>query len=839
MIVGEGRAGKTAFSNSIVGKPFTNTESTIGVHNFTCDVNFASLGKGQWAPCDKPVRELELAIAEGLSSTASSSSPHLHEQVDLCSFLQNERNIEQQRKDQVVDTAQQTRGAVSATGSSGSSQATSKDASKSGGADSLTKISAGSSTNKPVSDLSVSSASQHKPDVATKLQPAPRTLEVDNELVAKCLSKSIENGRNLIISVFDYGGQSVFNAIHNIFLTKYGVYTVVFNMELLLQNDTQKELCLSFIRFWVNSIISHTYSASAQSTAPIAFVGTRKDTIHEASDHAKINQILYNQFSSSVAWSNVVENSEGTSASGRTTFCFFPVNNKLSNQDPSMKHLMACLEKVMDESEYTHKHVPLSWMRVLDEFKRISATSSCITYDVVMGLTTELNVPSDQVDTMLYFFHEMGHLIWNPEPILRGVVILDPICFFVKPVTIIICKHQPTDEDPTWHLLDVHKLCDKKQHSKWVKFIQKGILDMALLDILWKDYVEFTDVLLRLMTQFGLIVPLSGSNAGQFIVPAMLPTCSNSPIQPFDMSCSCVFAFSIDSSIVNQTIVKQSELSLSGFLPSGIYERIVGRTIAWCEQTSLGVEIDYLQREEIVLTFGKQTFKLQYLPHMHSIRLEINGNNPKSVHSRLLDMIQEVVDESTKNLYFSTLLPLSASGAKFVLLKTLQDLVQNSLPLKTDGAQLSPAALLAEYGPWLQIFELLLKYHGFFSYRWGKRDQQFVTMLFDRLALFSVGSTNRPIDMFLDVKRLKDGDNFATTFCKALFTSSVFIPIFSLDAMSRMLTHDATKVDNLLLEWLLAIVFEKHKPAGNLFSIYPIMFGAVDPLTDIVGSVFA
>ena len=41
-----------------------------------------------------------------------------------------------------------------------------------------------------------------------------------------------------------------------------------------------------------------------------------------------------------------------------------------------------------------------------------------------------------------------------------------------------------------------------------------------------------------------------------------------------------------------------------------------------------------------------------------------------------------------------------------------------------------------------------------------------------------------------------------------------------------------------LAEWILAIIFEKHRRDGILFSIYPIMFGTVNPLTDFVGSVF-
>ena len=38
MLVGDGRAGKTAISRSLVGKEYTDTESTIGISEMACEV---------------------------------------------------------------------------------------------------------------------------------------------------------------------------------------------------------------------------------------------------------------------------------------------------------------------------------------------------------------------------------------------------------------------------------------------------------------------------------------------------------------------------------------------------------------------------------------------------------------------------------------------------------------------------------------------------------------------------------------------------------------------------------------------------------------------------------
>jgi hypothetical protein len=67
MIVGEGCAGKTAFANSIIGKKYEETESTVGINTFMCSVTHAALSKSEWKKCEKIEKEYENAIAEHLS----------------------------------------------------------------------------------------------------------------------------------------------------------------------------------------------------------------------------------------------------------------------------------------------------------------------------------------------------------------------------------------------------------------------------------------------------------------------------------------------------------------------------------------------------------------------------------------------------------------------------------------------------------------------------------------------------------------------------------------------------------------------------------------------------
>ena len=69
MLVGEGRVGKTALCNSMMGKPFVETESTAGLTQLTCDVRTAATGSnGRWVEHTKPEREYEAGAAQLIKS---------------------------------------------------------------------------------------------------------------------------------------------------------------------------------------------------------------------------------------------------------------------------------------------------------------------------------------------------------------------------------------------------------------------------------------------------------------------------------------------------------------------------------------------------------------------------------------------------------------------------------------------------------------------------------------------------------------------------------------------------------------------------------------------------
>jgi ethanolamine utilization protein EutP (predicted NTPase) len=75
MIVGESRAGKTGLANSIIGKPFEDTVSTVGINDMILNVKYACRShEGErvdegvhWTEYPQPEKELETAVAQEVS----------------------------------------------------------------------------------------------------------------------------------------------------------------------------------------------------------------------------------------------------------------------------------------------------------------------------------------------------------------------------------------------------------------------------------------------------------------------------------------------------------------------------------------------------------------------------------------------------------------------------------------------------------------------------------------------------------------------------------------------------------------------------------------------------
>jgi hypothetical protein len=189
-------------------------------------------------------------------------------------------------------------------------------------------------------------------------------------------------------------------------------------------------------------------------TAPVFFVGTHKDKVSDPADHDKASKILYDLLKQRGAGAllRIVPNERGIGAKAVTTHQMFVVDNMIGSSDVGTIELMAAIERVARAEPYVSQHKPVSWLKFADLMRASSAKgTSFVSVKEADAVAQSVGIPSRDLEPLLQFLHASGILVWFPEPSLKDAVILDPSQFFVRPATLIIRKHEPTDEDPTHH----------------------------------------------------------------------------------------------------------------------------------------------------------------------------------------------------------------------------------------------------------------------------------------------------------------------------------------------------------------------------------------------------
>ncbi|EKX45745.1 hypothetical protein GUITHDRAFT_108203 [Guillardia theta CCMP2712] len=263
-IVGKGRVGKTAFVRAILQKPFEHTESTIGMEGMTCEVSSVFSGKMWWKEQTNIHSELELVQARQAAAFAKGMQTA---ESDLLSSLEFEaENGDGGEMSEDIWEQGQKSGAIS-----------SETADKSMG----------------------------ERGFEAKQSSEPIVSQYKQDLVVECLQDE-GSDESIIFELWDYGGQDVFYALFHLFITRFGIFAVLFNMEDLITGDErlQKE-CLDFIEFWLSTIYLHTSQSSSESCAPIVIVGTHKDIISHPLQHLYISRILHRTFCGHLAWPHV------------------------------------------------------------------------------------------------------------------------------------------------------------------------------------------------------------------------------------------------------------------------------------------------------------------------------------------------------------------------------------------------------------------------------------------------------------------------------------------------------------------------------------------------------
>eukprot|EP01040_Poterioochromonas_malhamensis_P027208 gene27208-biopygen4194 len=272
MLVGQGRAGKTALANNLAGRWMGETASTIGAEQMDMRLLYGGVKGGRLEEYERPKQELEALLAE-LSyyddrnrnpdhSSLSSSLP-----LQTMAVRQNATSLK------------------------------------------LDPIQVSSSKVTSASKVEVVAVEREKGDITLANPIKLHDIRLDEVDLHYRKLQEVDTASSYKLLLVDFGGQSIFNVLHGFFMSRYGVYVVVFDMELFQSGDAaDRESCRKELKFWLNSITMHTCdsTAAANKTSALAIVGTRGDKVVKEEDHEKISSELEDMFGEMKVWESLM-----------------------------------------------------------------------------------------------------------------------------------------------------------------------------------------------------------------------------------------------------------------------------------------------------------------------------------------------------------------------------------------------------------------------------------------------------------------------------------------------------------------------------------------------------
>ena len=796
--IGQGGAGKTSMVRVFMGESISGTASTVGIEqHFVSDSKSMAAGNKGWKTDDVNVKRLERQIARAIVEkrtkeiVPAGGSPSIH----------------------VVTPSKQSTG-----------------------------VSTINLLNQPM--LVVDKSKDVAATISMEYTAHPVADVDEHELMRNLGNRNLGDVR---ITVLDMGGQKLFISINILFLKLNMIFILAFNMEWfqLSASEEVRNKALSYLRFWMNAVIVHTFDSASKTTAPIVFVGTHKDKVPNIVDHEAITTMLYTLISECPVQPLVVKNKHGENSRGAEVLPFFPVDNLVQGlEDATTKHLMEELVKFLSTVPYVTQLKPVTWLKFCDTIRERRQQMQYMSFVDIVALANSHGIPSQDVEALLKFLHEMSVLMWFTEDGLRDVVILDPLEFFVPAITSIIRKHDPTSgDDTTVHGSELHDRCSRSLPSEWRKFLRSGILDAKLLSMLLEPWAQHETTITLLMIKFGLLVSiLSGDSDtdSRFVVPSLLPA---SPLfapnlKNFKICNSCMLVFTLKGAFTKTSFVSKDDLAYETFLPDGLFSRLLGKLIGWSQETSGSSSIEAMDLSigAASLWFGNQSFRIVEFSELKYLLLEIEGLNPCAVLKAVIELAKITVNECMPNLECNCLIPYEDV---FIPLSAIFANTASNQPLRLSGGRvLEVSVMVSLFHNYLAsklggaLFDL------FMSYRQNACDSPFTGKLFDGMSTFSLGQDQRAVKVFLDRERLEAGNDFQEQFGDSLLASSVIVPIVSVNALERMLTHNPADEDNVLIEWILSNEAHRGKH-GRVEYVFPIMIGPENPITRKVSNFFA
>ena len=361
-----------------------------------------------------------------------------------------------------------------------------------------------------------------------------------------------EHVDDLALTVWDYGGQEVFYTLHHLFLTRYGLYLLVFDM----RDFIATEVDTGYLEFWLGSIALHAPQA------PVVLVGTHADAVTTEKEYTAINEVL----------KGVLDEKKIDQVEPEPDFGLFfrPISNLSRN---GVNSLRKGLDSTIRKQDYVHKEVPLKWMRTLDHMlERKGSYLDLSEVTKIYGSFQAESPSSAEVDSMLLLFNELGVVVYiTATTHLREIVI-------VRPQWLLDALSKVIRDE--MHRFDKAKVEEAQIHDEIAKLFDSAVASRDLLEFLWeRNQVDF---LIEFMKNCLLLSPWPYSHDGDaYLVPSLLKS-TDTGFKHFELTFTVKFKDDI---------------------PQGVFQRMVCICVSESRSKSEETEKPLLTKEQANFSF--------------------------------------------------------------------------------------------------------------------------------------------------------------------------------------------------------------------------------------------
>ncbi|XP_033095541.1 uncharacterized protein LOC117100097 [Anneissia japonica] len=304
------------------------------------------------------------------------------------------------------------------------------------------------------------------------------------------------------LSLWDFAGQDMYYNTHHLFMSKQGVYLIVFNAVKAVMNPEKQ---IKRLQFWLQSVAMHADVGNAV----VFLVGTRRDSVGDTNALLNILRLarehLYKMFSKWLAFH----------PSGSL---FFLIENALQ-VDYQRNLLRAAIYDEIQKLTFFQETFSIKYLLFNESLNKFRLQKCIITKieEISEEVKSRCNITSqNELRQFLKFFDRSGDVIYNErDEVLRKFVICDPQML----VDILQC------------LVNVpapHKR-NRTVADYWQSLKDSGIVDSRLLEHICrqKGIWTFYPYVIRFLVGTHLLFPLTVTDqvdqVGTFLLSCRLP----------------------------------------------------------------------------------------------------------------------------------------------------------------------------------------------------------------------------------------------------------------------------------------------------------------------------